>query len=133
MLYEGGHSYDGGVLTGRIVYLVPPKRKEGSEERYALRFASTIHPSDDELRLLREQREEHPNSHGQEVEVSALADGVFRERVSKSLRRLGRSAASKENDYQRVAPPQARATLGGMGAPLQGALRAGHVRATWQM
>ena len=35
---------------------------------------------------------------------------------------LGRSEASKGNDNQRVAPPQARATLGEMGAQHQGAL-----------
>ena len=85
-MHEGGHSDNGGVLPGGVVYLVPPKRKEGSKERDALRFASTVYPSDNKLSLLREQREEYPHRHSQEVEVLALANSLLCEPVSKALR-----------------------------------------------
>ena len=59
LLHKGGHSYNGGILPRRIVDLVTPKRKESSKGRYALRLACTINPSDNELSLMREQREAH--------------------------------------------------------------------------
>ena len=44
------------------------------------------YPPDDELSLMRKQREKHPNSHSQEVEVSALADGMLSKPVGELLR-----------------------------------------------
>ena len=60
---------------GPHVDLVPLQCKKGS-----------IYTSDDELCLVGEQGEKHPNSHSQEVEVSALTNCMLGKPVSKPFR-----------------------------------------------
>ena len=76
LLHEGGHSDNRSVFLGGIVHLVPTKSKESSKERNTLRLTSPVDSSNNELRLVCEKEEQYTNCKGQEMEVSALTQGM---------------------------------------------------------
>ena len=55
---------------------MPTKSKEGSEERNTLRLTSPVDSSHDERCLVCEKGEQYTNCKGQEMEVSALTQGM---------------------------------------------------------
>ena len=59
--------------------MMPPEGKLGRKEGNALRLASPIHATNNELCLASKEGEEDASGHGDEVQVTASSQGVRRQ------------------------------------------------------
>ena len=64
---KGSHSRDRSVLPRRIVDVVPPECKVSRKQGDALRLASSVHTSHNQLGLASKEGEEDTRGHGDDV------------------------------------------------------------------